>query len=233
MTSTISENFAAVRQRVVFASSSAGRDSISVTLLAVTKFQPISHIKELAALGATHFAESRVQEALDKLPLLASLGEWHFIGHLQSNKARVAAELFQVIESVDSVSLAHKLSQLGQQAPRPLRIFAQVNISREPQKYGLDLEKAQDEVAQIAALPGLSLEGLMGMAAPADDPEQARPAFKALAQLRERLRPSLGPLKLSMGMSDDFEVAIQEGSDIVRVGSALFKGLTPLSDSVT
>lgn len=227
MTSTISENLAAVRQRVAFASSSAGRDPFLVTLLAVTKFQPSSRIRELAALGVAHFAESRVQEAQSKLPELAALGEWHFIGHLQSNKARTCAELFQVIQSVDSVSLAQKLSQAWQQAPTPLRIFAQVNISREAQKHGLDLERAMDEAAQIAALPGLKLEGLMGMAAPFEDPELARPAFKALADLRGRLKPSLGNLKLSMGMSHDFEVAIQEGADIVRVGGALFQGLDP------
>lgn len=220
----IAGNLDEVDQRLRRACELAGRLREAVTLVAVTKFQSPEAIREVAAAGAVHFAESRVQEAKDKVPGLHGLGTWHFIGHLQTNKARQAVELFDIIQSVDSVRLAQKLDEAAGQLGKRQRVFAQLNISQEPQKHGLSLETALQEVAQIAQLPHLKLEGLMGMAADFDDPELARPAFRSLRLLREQLQPTLGPLSLSMGMSHDFPVAVEEGADLVRIGTALFKG---------
>lgn len=227
MTSIIADNHDEVVQRLRRACERADRRSSTVTLVAVTKFQSPDRIQALAAAGAANFAESRVQEARDKVPRLKSLGTWHFIGHLQTNKARQAAELMDVVQSVDSLKLAQKLDEAAQSLGKRLPVFAQVNISQEAQKHGFSLAEAPDLIAQVAALPHLHLQGLMGMAALDGEPEASRPAFTALRRLREALTPSLGPLALSMGMSHDFEVAIEEGADLVRVGSAFFKGLPP------
>lgn len=223
MTSTIAGNHDEVCQRLRRACVLAGRRPETVTLVAVTKFQSADAVRAVAAAGAKHFAESRVQEARDKVPGLQSLGTWHFIGHLQTNKARATAELFDVIQSVDSLRLAQKLSEAAVELGKTLGVYAQVNISLEPQKHGFAVAGADDEIAQLKSLPGLRLDGLMGMAAAQDDAAAARPDFARLRGLRERLQPRLGPLLLSMGMSQDFEIAIEEGADLVRVGSALFK----------
>lgn len=225
MTSTIAGNLDDVDQRLRRACERAGRRRETVTLVAVTKFQSPDRIQALAAAGVAHFAESRVQEARDKVPGLKSLGTWHFIGHLQTNKVRQAVELMDVIQSVDSLRLAGKLDEVAAQGSRRLPIFAQVNISREPQKHGFDLERALDELPCLARLSHLELRGLMGMAPLAGGVGAARAAFTALRKLRERLAPTLGPLLLSMGMSQDFEIAVEEGADLVRIGSALFAGL--------
>ena len=223
MTSTIAGNLDEVVQRIGQACRHAGRQPGTVTLVAVTKFQSADAIRAVAQAGALHFAESRAQEARDKVPGLKSLGTWHFIGHLQTNKAKLVAEWFDVVQSVDSLRLAEALSAAAQALGKTLDVYAQVNISLEAQKHGFGVAGADEELARLAALPGLKLKGLMGMAAAVDDPGAARPDFARLRILRERLQPSLGPLLLSMGMSHDFEVAIEEGADLVRVGSALFK----------
>jgi pyridoxal phosphate enzyme (YggS family) len=233
MTSTIAGNLDDVDQRLRQACERAGRSRETVTLVAVTKFQSSDRIQALAAAGAANFAESRVQEARDKVPGLKSLGTWHFIGHLQTNKARMAAELMDLIQSVDSLKLAQVLDKAAAELGKRLPIFAQVNISAEAQKHGFSLAEAPEALAQLAKLSHLDLRGLMGMAA-ADDAgqaEAARPAFRALRQLRDQVEPAQGRLLLSMGMSHDFEVAVEEGADLVRVGSALFQGLPPLPPS--
>ena len=226
MTSTLAVNLDEVNQRLRQACLRAGRAEGTVSLVAVSKFQEPALIREAAGLGLAHFAESRVQEAQTKFQdaSLRALGTWHFIGHLQSNKARLAVDLFDVVQTVHSLKLGQKLSEAALAAGKTLRIYAQVNISAEPQKHGLALETAVEEIHQLAGLPQLKLEGLMGMAAAFENPEDARPAFHALYQLRETLTPALGPLLLSMGMSHDFEAAIQEGADVVRIGTDLFKG---------
>ncbi|HTB23243.1 MAG TPA: YggS family pyridoxal phosphate-dependent enzyme [bacterium] len=221
MTSTIAGNLDGVDQRIKQACERAGRLRETVTLVAVTKFQNPDSVRSLAALGLVHFAESRVQEAQTKVPGLKGLGTWHFIGHLQTNKARQAAELFDVIQSVDSLRLAQKLDEAASALGRRLRVFAQVNCSQEPQKQGFSLDSAAEGAAAMARMPHLKLEGLMGMA-PAGDAAAARHSFRGLRELRVRLAPELGPLLLSMGMSGDFEAAIEEGADLVRIGSALF-----------
>jgi len=225
MTSTLAGNLDEVRQRLLQACRKAGRDEGTVTIVAVTKFKDPALIREAALEGLVHFAESRVQEAQTKFadPALRALGTWHFIGHLQTNKAKVAAQLFDVVQTVDSLRLAEKLNEAAGALGKTLKIYAQVNISAEPQKHGLSLAEAPDQTRRIASLPHLHLEGLMGMAADFPDPELTRPAFRALAQLRQRLAPELGPLRLSMGMSQDFDIAVQEGADLVRLGTQLFK----------
>jgi hypothetical protein len=221
MTSTIAGNLDGVDQRLKKACEQAGRLRETVTLVAVTKFQSPDSVRAVAAAGAVHFAESRVQEAQTKVPGLKGLGTWHFIGHLQTNKARQAVELFDVIQSVDSLRLAQKLDEAAAALGRRLRVFAQVNCSGEAQKQGFSLESAALAASELAQLPHLKLEGLMGMA-PQSDPDAVRLSFRSLRRLRDGLSPNLGPLLLSMGMSGDFEAAVEEGSDLVRIGSALF-----------
>lgn len=219
----IARNYAALLERLQRAQKASGRPDDSVTFLAVSKFQNEAHIREAAALGLKHFGESRLQEAQEKLDSLRALGEWHFIGTLQSNKAKAATGLFDVIQSVHDMKLAERIAEQAKVLGKEQRIFAQVNISGEPQKHGFPLEGAEEELARLSVTPYLRLEGLMGMAAASDDPEQARPSFAALRRLRERLGAPGKALKLSMGMSQDFEAAIKEGSDLVRIGTALFQ----------
>jgi pyridoxal phosphate enzyme (YggS family) len=219
---TVAANYALIKSRLEAACLRAGRDPGGITVLAVTKFHQADRIREAAAAGLKAFGESRQQEALAKLPPLKGLGEWHFIGNLQTNKAKSVAELFDVVQSVDSLRLAEKLSAAALELGKTLRIYAQVNISQEPQKHGYALEGAESEILALASLPGLKLEGLMGMAAATENPKDARPSFAALRALGERLKGGGVGLKLSMGMSDDFEIAIEEGADLVRIGTALF-----------
>ncbi len=221
MTSTIAGNLQEVRRRISEACLRAGRSPETVTLVAVSKFHGFDAIQEAAAAGATHFAESRVQEARDKVPGLKGLGTWHFIGHLQTNKVRQALGLFDVFQSVDSLHLAEKLDEAAAEAGKEPGVFVQVNCSREPQKHGFSPEEAPQAVEAIARLGHLRLEGLMGMA-PAGDPDGARAAFRLLRGLREAAAPGRA-LRLSMGMSGDFEAAVEEGADLVRVGSAIFQ----------
>lgn len=213
----VSANYAHILGRLNAAAKRAGRDPKAITVVAVSKFHAPERIREAADAGLRAFGESRQQEAATKLPLLKDLGEWHFIGPLQTNKAKSVAELFDVVQSVDSKRLAEKLSSAAAQLGKTLRIYAQVNISREPQKQGFEFDAAEDAIAELERLPHLKLEGLMGIAAASENPEDARPAFKALRLLRGDR-----PLKLSMGMSHDYEVAIEEGADLVRIGTALF-----------
>ncbi len=217
---SIADNLKALEARMAAACLKAGRSRESVTLVAVSKFQPLARLREAADAGCKVFGESRQQEAQDKLPLLKDLGEWHFIGHLQSNKAKSVVELFDVIQSVDSSRLAEKIAVAAGELGKIQRIYAQVNISCEPQKHGFALQDEDEALLALAKIPGLKLEGLMGMAAAEGDP---RPAFQALSLLRDRLDSHVPGLKLSMGMSQDFEIAIQEGADLIRVGTALFQ----------
>jgi len=191
--------------------------------MAVTKMQAKDRILEAAQAGLNLFAESRVQEAKTKLPELAGLGEWHLIGHLQTNKAKPAAELFACVQSVDSMHLAEELGKAAVKLGRSLDFFAEVNISGEAQKHGLPLVGAYDAVQRMAGISGLSLRGLMCMAPASEDAEAARPVFAGLKELAVRLEPGFGRLQLSMGMSSDFEVAVEEGATLLRLGSALFR----------
>jgi len=211
-------NVAAVRKRIAAAAGRAGRSPSEVTLVAVTKTVDATAVKEAYAAGLRHFGESRIQEAKEKLPQLSGLRPapiWHLVGHLQTNKAKTAAELFDVIHSVDSLKVAEAISQ---HADCDRSILVQVNVAGEASKQGFTLQDTIAALERIACLPHLRIRGLMTIAPYADDPEEARPVFRRLRLMRD----SLGLEHLSMGMSHDFEVAIEEGATMVRIGQAIF-----------
>jgi pyridoxal phosphate enzyme (YggS family) len=210
----IRDNLAAVEERIAKACARAGRSRNDVTLVAVSKTFPASAVEEAIAAGATDIGENRVQEAREKKPMVQAGARWHLIGHLQSNKAKDAARLFDVVQTVDSLALAQKLSKA---ATAPLDALIEVNIGQEPQKAGVMASDVPALASQIADLPNLRLTGLMTIP-PVGPADQSRRYFRELRSLRDRLRLA----QISMGMSEDFEVAIEEGATIIRVGRAIF-----------
>ncbi|HET7265453.1 MAG TPA: YggS family pyridoxal phosphate-dependent enzyme [bacterium] len=219
----LAANVAQVRARIAAAAGRSGRRAEDVLLVAVSKTVDAARVREAAALGLPAFGENRVQEAREKAAAVPDVS-WHLIGSLQRNKAKEAARLFTVIESVDSEALAEELSRRAEQQKRAVDVLVQVNVAREPQKHGASPEEAAAVVRRTAALPGLRLRGLMTIAPAFGDPDQARPVFRMLRELRESIRRSAGVAlpELSMGMTDDFEVAIEEGATMVRIGRAIF-----------
>ena len=229
MTETAVAELAAARERVleriVRAAARAGRDPDAVTLVAVSKTVEADRVQAAIDAGLTILGENRVQEAATKVPATRG-ATWHLIGPLQSNKAGRAVELFDVVESVDSLDLARRLDRLaGERRPgSPLPVLLQVNVADDPAKAGFTPGAAAAALAEILALPNLRVGGLMTIGALVASPEAARPTFRGLRALADALRgaqPGLGAV-LSMGMSDDFEVAVEEGATIVRVGRAIF-----------
>jgi len=202
----------------------AGRDPGSVTLLAVTKGQPPEVVREAAQAGLTLFGENKVQEGKAKIPLCPGNLRWHMIGHLQTNKCRDAVDLFQMVQSVDSLHLAEELNKRAEQAARTLPVLLEVNIVGEASKFGYKPEALLAEFERINALPRLEIHGLMTVPPWSPVAERSRPMFRRLRELKEQCEQLLGaPLPhLSIGMTGDFEVAIEEGATIVRVGTALF-----------
>jgi PLP dependent protein len=221
---SLTENLDSIQQRIRAACQRAGRDAAAVTLLGVTKGQPPEAVTEAGRLGLAFFGENKIQEAKAKIPLCSGKLRWHFIGHLQSNKCRDAVELFEMIESVDSLYVAQEISKRAEQASKTMPILLEVNLAGEASKFGYSPDKLQAELAQINALPRLEIHGLMTVPPWTSNAENVRPVFRQLRELKERAEQELGaPLPhLSMGMSGDFEVAIEEGATIVRVGTALF-----------
>jgi pyridoxal phosphate enzyme (YggS family) len=224
----ITGNLRRVRERLAAAAVACGRNLDDITLIAVGKNFPQDCIAEAVAAGQRHFGENRVQEAAGKIPHFhAAQGlTWHMIGHLQTNKSQRAAELFDVIHSVDSIKLAQKLSQAALTIGKSLAVLIQVDLGHETTKFGAERSQAAEIAGAILDLGGLRLDGLMTIPPFFEDAELSRPYFAALRQLRQSLedeRPGLlGRGHLSMGMSNDFEVAIQEGATMVRVGTAIF-----------
>jgi hypothetical protein len=203
----------------------SGRDPDGIDLLPITKGVPVDRLREAVALGLTEFGENRVADAEAKAAELKDV-RWQLVGHLQSNKARRAVELFEVIQSVDSMAIAERLSRhaTDNMARGPLPVLVQVNVDRDPAKHGFDPDALAAAIGRLADLDGLFLTGLMTVGRMVARPEDARPTFRALRELSERLcrlEPRLGS-GLSMGMSDDFEVAVEEGATCVRIGRALF-----------
>jgi pyridoxal phosphate enzyme (YggS family) len=223
--SAVAQNLAHVRDEVERACRRAGRDPASVTICAVTKRVADERVREAVGVGLRMLGESRVQDAearMDRLADLRGVVEWRLVGHLQRNKARRAAELFDAIESLDSVSLGEKLGAFGAERGAPVRALVEVNTSGEAAKSGLSLEGAVEAIGRMRAIPGLSVEGLMTMAPLTDDEKAVRASFVRLRALRDEAGgPSALP-QLSMGMSADYPIAIEEGATIVRIGTALF-----------
>jgi hypothetical protein len=221
---SLTENLDSIQQRIRAACERAGRDPASVTLLGVTKGQPPEAVNEAGKLGLAFFGENKIQEAKAKIPLCSGKLRWHFIGHLQTNKCRDAVELFEMIQSVDSLHLAQEISKRAEQAGKTMPILLEVNLAGEASKFGYRPDKLEAELNQINALPRLEIHGLMTVPPWTANAENVRPVFRQLRELKENAERVLGaPLPhLSMGMSGDFEVAIEEGATIVRIGTALF-----------
>ena len=242
--SSIKENFLRVMERIEKAAQRGGRDPKEIKLVAVSKTVEAARIKEAIEAGVSILGENYVQEAQKKIeeigrpacmePASRSLVEgrrfgegrpvaWHFIGHLQSNKAKYAVRLFDMIHSIDSLSLAEELNRRAELADQTIEVLIEVNLSMEATKFGADEEKAINLAKGILHLSHLSLEGLMTMPPYFDSPEESRPYFVQLRNLKEKmLREGISMKELSMGMSNDFEVAIEEGATYVRVGTAIF-----------
>ena len=220
----IEENLLKVKERINDAAARVGRDPAQITLIAVTKTVAIEKIQEAIAAGATIFGENYVQEARHKIDEIGQAGlQWHFIGHLQTNKAHYAVRLFDLIHSVDSIKLARELEKRAAAAGRVVDCLIEVNLSQEESKFGITKEKTHELAREMRDLKHISLQGLMTMPPYFDDPELARPYFITLRKLRETIEQDGIPLsELSMGMSTDFEVAIEEGATMVRIGRAIF-----------
>ncbi len=216
---------AEVLGRIAAAAARAGRDPAGVTLVAVSKTVPAARVRAAVAAGLDLLGENRVQEAAGKIPEVPG-ARWHLLGPLQSNKARRAAELFDMIQAVDSDDLARRLDRIaGEVRPgRPLSILLQVNVADDPSKAGFGAAALEAVMPRVLDLPNLRIDGLMTIGRLVETAEAARPTFRALRDLSAELRtrwPRLGP-ELSMGMSDDYEAAVEEGATLVRVGRALF-----------
>jgi pyridoxal phosphate enzyme (YggS family) len=230
MTDSIQSRLEALKDRMAAACRRAHRPPGSVALVAISKTVPASRIAKAMAAGQRRFGESYLQEALPKIAALRAQGlfpQWHFIGPLQSNKTRAIAEHFSWVHAVDRLKIAERLSVQRPEALPPLDLCVQVNVSAEASKSGCTMEEAARLCSTIAALPRLRLRGLMAIPAPAKKPESSRPAFRLLGDLFATIRQEglVDPAvfdTLSMGMSDDFEIAIEEGATLVRIGSALF-----------
>jgi PLP dependent protein len=221
--SSVKENLFKVMERIEKAAHRAGRNPKEIKLVAVSKTVDPVRIEEAIEAGAALLGENYIQEAQRKVEAIKRPVAWHFIGHLQSNKARVAVQLFDMIHSLDSVHLAEELSRRATQASRVIRVLVEVNLSGESTKFGTDEEKLFTLARRTNDLDHLSLEGLMTMPPLFDAPEESRPYFIELRRWKERMeREGIAIKELSMGMSNDFEIAIEEGATYVRVGTAIF-----------
>ena len=214
---TITDNFRNVNERIASAASRAGREYSDITLVAVTKKQSVTAILEALSAGATDIGENYVQETADKHESVPSV-RWHLLGHLQSNKAKVAVTLFDLVQSVDSLKLARALGVQAQTSGKEQKILLQVHLGDEETKFGLLPQTVADSAVEIAELPGVILQGLMGIAPNGVEP---RPYFQQLRALFDAL-PAKDAQILSMGMTGDFEAAIEEGATLVRIGTAIF-----------
>ena len=215
-----------VKDRINKTALKCGRDPESIHLVAVSKTISANRIREAIKAGVTTLGENYVQEARNKFNVLGTLPvSWHFIGHLQSNKAKYAVRLFDLIHSVDSLKLAHELNRQASKVNKIQDILIQINISKEPSKSGSDIQNAANLIKDIVLLENVSVKGLMAMPPFFNNPEKARPYFTTLRDLRDQIQnvlPEVVLNELSMGMTGDFEVAIEEGATLVRIGTAIF-----------
>jgi hypothetical protein len=216
-----------VKERIKKAAIDCGRDPDTVYLVAVSKTMPKDRVREAIKAGADILGENYIQEARDKINALSSYPvSWHFIGHLQSNKAKYAVKLFDMIHTVDSLKLAHELNKQAKKINKIQKILIQVNISMESTKSGVYEDDAQKLIKEISLFENLSIKGLMTMPPFFNNPEEAGPYFSALRALRDNIRDkaikNINMQELSMGMTGDFEVAVKEGATFVRIGTAIF-----------
>jgi len=223
---SVAENFTVVMARIVSAAKRAGRDPSSIRLVVVTKTIERGRIREAVAAGAAILGENRVQEAKEKVEALGRIASWHLIGHLQSNKAKYAVKLFELIHSVDNLELAAEIDRQAAKIGKVQDILIEVNIAGEASKAGMAVREAPALVREAARLKNISIRGLMTMPPYSENPDDSRPFFAVLRELAETIGkekiPSVSMQVLSMGMSGDFEVAIEEGATLVRVGTAIF-----------
>ena len=226
MSTTIAANIAVINERIARAAARAGSDPESIRLMAVSKTVEPERIRMALEAGITLLGENYVQEAREKIPSIGRAAQWHMIGHLQTNKVKYVVNLFDWVHSVDRAELAQELNKRALQNDRRLNVLIEVNVSGEASKSGIAPQQAAGLARLISTLPGLNLQGLMTMPPYPDNPEDSRPYFVALRNLRDEIRkaaiPGISMDELSMGMTDDFEIAIEEGATIVRVGRAIF-----------
>jgi PLP dependent protein len=220
----LSTRLQVIRDRIHTAAVRCGRDPATVELLAVSKTHPVEMIREAVEAGQLLFGENKVQEILAKAPQLPAELHWHLIGHLQSNKVRKVLPLVKAIHSIDSLDLARDVNRIATELGLTAKVYLEVNLAEESTKHGFKLEEMRTNLEALHALDRLSIQGLMCIPPFEADPGLSRPYFSRLRELRDELEKSGGkPLPLlSMGMSHDFEIAIEEGANLVRVGSALF-----------
>jgi pyridoxal phosphate enzyme (YggS family) len=220
----LAANLESIRARIKSACDRCDREPNSVTLLAVSKTHPPETLQAAAALGLTCFGENKIQEAKAKIPSCPGRLRWHFIGHLQSNKCRDAVELFEMIQSVDSLSIAQEINKRCEQAAKKMPVLLEVNVAGEASKFGYQPQKLLAELNELNQLARLEIRGLMTVPPWSPNAENARPYFCQLRELKQECEQILSvPLPhLSMGMSGDFETAIEEGATIIRLGTALF-----------
>jgi PLP dependent protein len=224
---SIRDNLARIYEKISASAERCGRRPDDITLLPVTKYVGTDEIRELIKLGVERLGESRIQQALPKIAEIDDHIEWHLIGHLQTNKAKEAVHSFELIHSVDSIKLLEALEKRGEIEEKTVKILLQLSITGEQQKYGAPIEELNPLCEAVQEMPHIQVEGLMTMP-PAGPPEKfARPVFKKLREIRDKLAKQkyerVDPTHLSMGMTQDYEIAIEEGATIIRIGSALFE----------
>jgi len=220
----IAENLERVRKQIVAASKKSGRNVDDLELVAISKTHDAVKVREAIEAGQTLFGESRVQEARVKIPELPSNLRWHFVGHLQKNKIRHALPLFELIHSVDSLALAQDINRIAEEDGLHPRVLLEVNVAGEGSKFGFTPDKLREDLENLLALPRLSILGLMTIPPIADEAEASRKYFVELRELRDRLQTEfhVDLAQLSMGMTQDFAIAVEEGATLVRVGTAIF-----------
>lgn len=226
MTFSVRDNIEKIRQRIAAAAGRVNRRPEEIRLMAITKTVPDQLIREAIEVGVDLIGENYIQEAQRKIDLLGRDVPWHFTGHLQTNKAKFAVRLFSMIHSVDRIELARELERQAEKLGQKIDILLEVNLGDEATKSGIHPQEAISLVKEVALLPHLCVKGLMAIPPWSADPEEARPYFRALRQLRDDIDrqniPGVEMRELSMGMSDDFEIAVEEGATIVRIGRAIF-----------
>ena len=226
---TIDENYRAVRERIGAACRRVGRDPASVTLVAVTKYAELAWMRRLVALGAVELGENRPQQLVARAREIPDPVHWHLIGHLQRNKVRSVLPVTTLIHSADSLRLLQAIDRIAGELALQPRVLVELNLSGDSAKHGFQIDELRRVWDEALQLEHVRIEGLMTMAAYSPNPEDARPAFRRLRELRDELQSRLGAATrlehLSMGMTGDFEVAIEEGATLVRIGSALWEGL--------